>query len=250
MTAAIPALQPVAGTPGDNDTSWWPSRAAILTAATKLFALRGFAGDGMDAVGATVGIAGPSVYNHFASKAEILIALLNQGTGILEADLRRDLARSTGPADALRRLLASYSEFAFENAPLIKLLLTFEADQLALEQCHRLRAARSTPTSRNGCSSCAKSTRIRTLSSSCPGPGRPEPHQRHRRDATSAVVREHRGHHTTGVRRDSGNRVAPGVGDYEGDESGARPTIRREAIPSASMVIFSSASLCGREKSM
>src|SRR6195256_379995 len=44
-------------------------REAILTEATKLFAAKGFAGVSTEDIGGSVGIRGPSVYNHFSAKS-------------------------------------------------------------------------------------------------------------------------------------------------------------------------------------
>ncbi|MEU0542660.1 TetR family transcriptional regulator [Nocardia sp. NPDC005978] len=122
-------------------SSWSPSRRAeILAAATELFAARGFSDVGLDDIGAAIGIAGASLYNHFDSKAEILSAAIVRGGDLLRADMERELGRAHGPGDALGRLIASYREFAFENASLVR-LLNSEVDQLPDEERHRARVA-------------------------------------------------------------------------------------------------------------
>ncbi len=70
----------------------------ILDAATDLFAERGYAEVSIDDIGAAVGIAGPSVYNHFASKQDILIDAMARG----HAQLRGGDGRRRGPRDATR----------------------------------------------------------------------------------------------------------------------------------------------------
>ncbi|MCP2280591.1 TetR/AcrR family transcriptional regulator [Nocardia amikacinitolerans] len=140
--AEIPALERRGARPADTADRWYPSRrAAILDEASRLFDRYGFAGVGMEDIGAAVGIAGPSVYNHFASKAEILTELFARGNLILQADLQRDLARATSAADALHRLVGSYTAYSLENPALIRLLVTSEADQLGQEESHRMRGA-------------------------------------------------------------------------------------------------------------
>ncbi|MEU0870840.1 TetR/AcrR family transcriptional regulator [Nocardia brasiliensis] len=115
-------------------------REAILTEATKLFAARGFASVRMDEIGAAVGIAGPSVYNHFPGKADILLAAIVRGDEWLRRDLHRALAQAAGPRDALERLLASYSAFVFENPHLMQTLVS-EARQLPEADRRRAKAA-------------------------------------------------------------------------------------------------------------
>ncbi|MFJ9368614.1 TetR/AcrR family transcriptional regulator [Nocardia sp. NPDC101769] len=141
ITAPVLPLPATTPAPSPQHRAWWPSRRnAILTEATILFGERGYAGVATEDIGEAVGIAGPSIYNHFASKADILTAILDQGNLILQADLHRQLNRATGPADALHRILHSYTEFAFENATLIG-LLTSDTDQLGPQQRHRIRTA-------------------------------------------------------------------------------------------------------------
>ncbi|MFE3001202.1 TetR/AcrR family transcriptional regulator [Nocardia sp. NPDC059246] len=139
LTADLPVPRPATAPPVGPSAGWSPSRRiAILTAATKLFAEQGFSGVALEDIGAAAGIAGPSVYNHFDSKADILIAVLDQGNHVLRADMYRDLTRATDAADALDRLLTSHTEFAFEQAGLIR-LLTSDIDQLPAADRHRMR---------------------------------------------------------------------------------------------------------------
>lgn len=54
-------------------------RELLLTTATRLFAERGFHSVAIEEVGAAAGIAGPSVYHHFESKAELLMTADHRG---------------------------------------------------------------------------------------------------------------------------------------------------------------------------
>lgn len=115
-------------------------REMILIEAAKLFACNGFTSVSMDDVGAAVGIAGPSVYNHFPAKSDILSAAMFRGDEWLRMGMTQAFARATDERDALRRLLRSYAAFAFENPDLIQLLIS-EAVQLPEPDRHRARAA-------------------------------------------------------------------------------------------------------------
>ncbi|NNH75220.1 TetR/AcrR family transcriptional regulator [Nocardia uniformis] len=115
-------------------------REKILTEATKLFAHKGFAGVSMDDIGAEVGISGPSVYNHFPTKADILIAAVYRGDEWLRMDMTRAFAQATDARDGLDRLLRSYSAFVFENPHLVQILLS-EAVHLPETERHRARAS-------------------------------------------------------------------------------------------------------------
>ncbi|WP_396902079.1 TetR/AcrR family transcriptional regulator [Mycolicibacterium sp.] len=141
MEVRVPRLRRVSAPTAATDEPWSPSRReAILNAATKLFARNGFANVGIEDIGASVGIAGPSVYNHFAAKEDILASAIIRGRELLYADLRRQLSRAGNPRDALERLLSGYAEFVFESPESIQLLIS-ETGYLSADEQHRTRAA-------------------------------------------------------------------------------------------------------------
>ncbi|MFH5211877.1 TetR/AcrR family transcriptional regulator [Antrihabitans sp. NCIMB 15449] len=115
-------------------------REAILGEAIVLFADKGFAGVSMDDIGASVGIAGPSVYGHFAAKTDILVAAMFRGDEWLQMDMRRALGQSTDSRDGVRRLLDSYASFAMENPHLVRILVS-ESAHLPDTERHRSRVA-------------------------------------------------------------------------------------------------------------
>jgi AcrR family transcriptional regulator len=80
-------------------------REAILDAATVLFSTRGYADTGMDDIGEAVGITGPAVYRHFASKQELLAATLERAVEHAAAILPLVQAEDLGPEESLRRLI-------------------------------------------------------------------------------------------------------------------------------------------------
>ena len=115
-------------------------REAILAEATKLFAANGFAGVSTEDIGASVGISGPSIYNHFPAKSDILAASMLRGDEWLRMDMHRAFATASDPRDGLTRLLASYCSFAFDNPQLVQVLVS-EAGHLPEPERHRNRAA-------------------------------------------------------------------------------------------------------------
>jgi AcrR family transcriptional regulator len=95
-------------------------REQILQAAAQLFAERGSRAVGVDDVGAAVGVTGPAIYRHFASKdamlAEMLVRIserLLAGGSEVVADAGAD------PAAQLRGLIAFQVDFALDNPALI-----------------------------------------------------------------------------------------------------------------------------------
>ncbi|WP_406288486.1 TetR/AcrR family transcriptional regulator [Embleya sp. NBC_00896] len=115
-------------------------REALLTAAARLFAEQGYAGVAIEDIGAAAGIAGPSVYNHFESKAELLSAAVTRGIEWLLMDMTRALAGAQDHAAALRVLLRSYIRFAAGHSDLVCLLLA-EVSHLPTQARHRARQA-------------------------------------------------------------------------------------------------------------
>ncbi len=95
-------------------------RAALLDAAARLFAERGFNGVSIEDLGSAVGVSGPAVYRHFNSKHAVLAALL---TGVSQdlLDGGQEVAASRNNAEeALRGLVAFHVDFALKNPDVIR----------------------------------------------------------------------------------------------------------------------------------
>ncbi|GAA3059437.1 TetR/AcrR family transcriptional regulator [Kitasatospora albolonga] len=87
-------------------------REELLTAAVVLFHRYGFDNVTTDRLGAAVGIAGPSVYKHFGTKAELLAAALERCRERLRQEVSAPMAAAGGPAVALAAGLGAYVDFA------------------------------------------------------------------------------------------------------------------------------------------
>ncbi|WP_424185308.1 TetR/AcrR family transcriptional regulator [Actinokineospora sp. G85] len=99
-------------------------REELLTAATRLFREHGFHAVSVDDIGAATGIAGPSVYRHFAGKSELLLAASRRMADRLTLGLEDALATATDPADALGRLARSYVDTVLRSDDLIAVYTT------------------------------------------------------------------------------------------------------------------------------
>ena len=95
-------------------------RKALLDAAARLFADRGYGGVSMRDLGAAVDVSGPAIYRHFASKQEVLVELLVGISERLLANGRRQVGEALGPIDALGRLVAAHVDFAVTDTDLIR----------------------------------------------------------------------------------------------------------------------------------
>ena len=95
-------------------------REQILHAAAQLFAERGSRAVGVDDVGAAVGVTGPAIYRHFASKDAMLAEmLLRISERLLEGGSDRAAAAGDDPSAQVRALIAFHVEFALDNPALI-----------------------------------------------------------------------------------------------------------------------------------
>lgn len=95
-------------------------REQILRAAAQLFAERGSRAVGVDDVGAAVGVTGPAIYRHFASKDAMLAEmLLRISERLLEGGSERVADAGADPAAQLRALVAFQVDFALDNPALI-----------------------------------------------------------------------------------------------------------------------------------
>lgn len=104
-------------------------REAILSAATTLFAEKGFTGTSIDDIGDAIGIAGPSVYNHFPCKTDILAAAMFRGNESLWVEFNHAVGQAGDTASALGGVVRSYARFAVNNPRLVAILLS-EASHL------------------------------------------------------------------------------------------------------------------------
>jgi AcrR family transcriptional regulator len=98
-------------------------REEIADAAAPLFAQRGFDAVSIDDIGAASGIAGPSIYNHFTSKQEVLYESLGRGYALLQDALADALTEPGTPAEVLRRVSDSYVEMTHDHSDLVTNLI-------------------------------------------------------------------------------------------------------------------------------
>jgi len=95
-------------------------RTALLAAAARLFAERGFERVTLEEIGGAAGISGPAVYRHFESKQAVLAAILLDASEGLLAGGQAVVDREPDAGAALGELVAFHVEFAVANAPVIR----------------------------------------------------------------------------------------------------------------------------------
>jgi AcrR family transcriptional regulator len=94
-------------------------REQILRTAAELFAQRGFRGVSINDIGAAVGVSGPALYRHFASKEAVLGEMLVQISRTLLAEGERRAADAGGGVATLEALVDWHVAFAVSQPALI-----------------------------------------------------------------------------------------------------------------------------------
>ncbi|WP_226350396.1 TetR/AcrR family transcriptional regulator [Pseudonocardia sp. ICBG601] len=110
--------------PGDVVADPGPGsrREEIVARAVELFHVHGYAGVSLDDIGAAVGMAGPSLLHHFATKADILTAAFDLASERLHAE-QRSRRRHPGSVD-LAGMLDRYVGFCQANRSLLGVYVT------------------------------------------------------------------------------------------------------------------------------
>ena len=114
-------------------------RRALLDAAARLFAERGFDRVSMEDLGSAAGVSGPAVYRHFPGKQSVLAALLiDVSKGLFDGG-SNVIEEGTDAAASLRALITFHVTFALANADVIR-VQDRDLESLADTEQHRVRA--------------------------------------------------------------------------------------------------------------
>ena len=111
------AGKPVAAPAGAKRRMRGPERRAqLLSVARHVFGRSGFHSVSMDEVAKEAGVTKPILYDHFNSKEELYIALLDADASSLEERVRSALQARTGNRDRIERSFQAYFDFVDEHA--------------------------------------------------------------------------------------------------------------------------------------
>ena len=114
-------------------------RAAILEAALEVFSERGFSDASLDDVAARGGISKALIYEHFESKRELQVVLLDTYLHELIARVVGAIAGATDDEERLRAGVEAFLDFSSERPEALQLLTRNVADPVAGETIDRLR---------------------------------------------------------------------------------------------------------------
>jgi AcrR family transcriptional regulator len=109
-------------------------RRAILQASKLLFAQKGFYGTAISDIVRETGMTVGTIYTYFASKDEIVRAIVDEGWNELYSRLERDLGEVDGPEAKLRLLIERFLPVVVAEVDLISILLSEAVTYTRLEE--------------------------------------------------------------------------------------------------------------------
>jgi AcrR family transcriptional regulator len=99
------------------------TKEEILERAAYIFSQKGYHASSMQDIAEAVNLQKASLYHHFSSKQEILLALLNQALDVLIERLSRVVEQPLPPDEKLHAAIVSYVEALTEHRQLAAILL-------------------------------------------------------------------------------------------------------------------------------
>jgi AcrR family transcriptional regulator len=98
-------------------------RAQLLTVARRVFGRNGFHSVSMDTVAKEAGVTKPILYDHFPSKKDLYLALLDSDLENLQQRVREALDSPIGNRERIRAGFQAYFDFVDEHAEGFQLLM-------------------------------------------------------------------------------------------------------------------------------
>jgi AcrR family transcriptional regulator len=99
------------------------TREGILEASARIFSEKGYHASSMRDIADAVNLQKASLYHHFDSKQEILIALLDHALDLINSKLEAVLEQTISPDEKLRQAMVTYLQTIAENQNLSAVLL-------------------------------------------------------------------------------------------------------------------------------
>lgn len=107
-------------------------REQLLAAASEVFVDRGFHAAGMDEIADRAGVSKPVLYQHFSSKLDLYLAVLQQHVDILVSSVRQALRTTTDNRQRLRAAVQAFFDFIEHDSQGYRLI--FQNDYVAEPQ--------------------------------------------------------------------------------------------------------------------
>jgi AcrR family transcriptional regulator len=101
-------------------------RAQLLSAAQDVFVANGYHAAGMDQIAEKAGVSKPVLYQHFPSKLDLYMALLDTHVDELNSAVRRAMDSTTDNKQRVRAAVAAYFDFVDHEGEAFRMV--FESD--------------------------------------------------------------------------------------------------------------------------
>jgi AcrR family transcriptional regulator len=98
-------------------------RAQLLEVARRVFGTSGFHAVSMEAVAKEAGVTKPILYDHFSSKKDLYLALIDADLAVLHDNVRQALDSPIGNRERIRASFEAYFDFVDEEADGFRLLM-------------------------------------------------------------------------------------------------------------------------------
>jgi len=98
-------------------------RAQLLEVARRAFGTSGFHAVSMEAVAKEAGVTKPILYDHFSSKKDLYLALIDADLAVLHDSVRHALDAPIGNRERIRASFEAYFDFVDEEADGFRLLM-------------------------------------------------------------------------------------------------------------------------------
>src|SRR5437899_4757665 len=98
-------------------------RAQLLDVARRAFGASGFHAVSMEAVAKEAGVTKPILYDHFPSKRELYLALIDADLSALHEEVRKALVAPIGNRERIRASFQAYFDFVDDHAEGFRLLM-------------------------------------------------------------------------------------------------------------------------------
>jgi AcrR family transcriptional regulator len=116
-------------------------RAQLLSVARRAFGAAGYHSVSMDEVAERAGVTKPILYDHFPSKRDLYLALLDEDLSRLHEMIQRALASPAGNRERIRGSFQAYFDFVDAQADGFRLLMqeSVGTEKAFRERVHRFR---------------------------------------------------------------------------------------------------------------
>ncbi|GAA3953626.1 TetR/AcrR family transcriptional regulator [Gordonia caeni] len=122
--------------PAHNRTSTRLPRSArrrqLLDAASEIFVERGYHSAGMDEIASAAGVSKPVLYQHFPSKLDLYIAVVDSHAEKLVSDVNRALLTTTDNHQRVRAAVGAFFDFIDEDNSGYRLIFSSDAKDPAV----------------------------------------------------------------------------------------------------------------------